>query len=79
MDERRAKIKARWRTWRRAQMLSQNQVARVGGVSRSTVQRWESSGSKLLPDIGQLAAICERLRISPDVAMRFLMGAGARG
>lgn len=79
MDERRAKLKRRWRTWRRAQMLSQTQMARLGGVSRSTAQRWESAGSHLLPDVAQLVTICEALRIKPDIALQWLLGGGANG
>ena len=79
MDERRARLKSRWRTWRRAQMLSQTQLARIGGVSRSTAQRWESSGSGQLPDVAQLIAVCEALRIKPDRALLFLMGGGPNG
>lgn len=79
MDERRAKLKRRWRTWRRAQMLSQTQMARLGGVSRSTAQRWESSGSAQLPDVAQLIAVCDALRIKPERALMFLMGGGANG
>lgn len=79
MDERRAKLKSRWRTWRQAQMLSQTQLARIGGVSRSTVQRWESSGSGQLPDVAQLVTVCDALRIKPERALLFLMGGGANG
>ena len=79
MDEKRKRIKSRWRTWRRAQMLSQTQLARVGGVSRSTAQRWESEGSLQLPDVAQLVTICEGLRIKPDVALQWLIGGGVRG
>ena len=76
MDERREKIKRRWRLWR---MLSQTQLARVGGVSRSTAQRWEYPDCAQLPDVAQLVTICEALRIKPERALLFLMGGGANG
>lgn len=79
MDEKRKRIKSRWRTWRRAQMLSQTQLARMGGVSRSTAQRWESEGSAQLPDVAQLVTVCDALRIKPERALLFLMGGGANG
>lgn len=79
MDERRKRIKTRWRTWRRALMLSQTQLAQVGGVSRSTAQRWESAGSAQLPDVAQLATICSGLRIKPEAALQWLLGGGAHG
>lgn len=79
MDERREKFKCRWGLWRRAQMLSQTQLARVGGVSRSTAQRWEYPGCAQLPDVAQLVTICEALRIKPERALLFLMGGGPNG
>lgn len=79
MDEKRKRIKSRWRTWRRAQMLSQTRAAQLGGVSRSTAQRWEYPESSQLPDVAQLVTICEGLHIKPDRALLFLIGGGANG
>lgn len=76
MDDRRKLMKGRWRYWRRMQEISQTRVARLCGVSRSTVQRWDDPGSKQLPDVCQLAQVCEALRIKPEMAMLWLLGGG---
>lgn len=77
MNERRLLVKGRWRYWRRMQEISQTRVARLCGVSRSTVQRWDDPSSKQLPDVAQLATVCEALRIKPDMALLFLLGGAA--
>lgn len=76
---RRELIKGRWRYWRRMQEISQARVARLCGVSRSTVARWDDPSSKQLPDVAQLVTVCEALRIKPDMALLFLMGGGLNG
>ena len=77
--ERRQLVKGRWRYWRRMQEISQARVARLCGVSRSTVARWDDPSSKQLPDVAQLVIVCEALRIKPDMALLFLMGGGLNG
>lgn len=79
MEERRKRFKRRWRLWRKLQMQSQIQLAQLGGVSRSTAQRWEYADNDLLPDVAQLVTICEGLQINPERALGFLMGGGACG
>lgn len=78
MDKRKL-VKGSWRNWRRMQEISQARAARLCGVSRSTVQRWDDPGSKQLPDVAQLATLCEALRIKPDMALLFLLGGAAGG
>ena len=61
------------------QEISQARVARLCGVSRSTVQRWDDPSSKQLPDVSQLVTLCDALRLKPDMALLFLMGGGLNG
>lgn len=65
-------IKRRWAGWRRAQFLSQAQVASFCGVSRSTAQRWEDGHSTALPDAAQLAMIAAALRLRPGAVLDYL-------
>ena len=77
--DRRTLIKGRWRYWRKMQEISQARVARLCGVSRATVARWDDPKCRLLPDVSQLVTICEALRIKADMALLFLMGGGLNG
>ena len=77
--DRRQLIKGRWRYWRRLQEISQARAARLCGVSRSTVQRWDDPSSDQLPDVAQLATICEALKIKPDKALLWLLGGDGHG
>ena len=41
-------------------VISKAKAARICGVSRTTVQRWEDPGSSSLPDIGHMAALARQ-------------------
>lgn len=77
MDDRRLLIKGRWRYWRRMQRISQAQVARYCGVSRGAIARWEDPSCYQLPDVAQLATICEAIGVKPDAALMWLLCGGA--
>ena len=71
----RLRAKTRWRYLRRQVFgISQARVARLCGVSRSTVVRWESSCSGMLPDIGSILALCAALRYDPGRVMEWIAG-----
>lgn len=78
ISELRMLVKSRWRYWRRMQELSQAKVARICGVSRSVVARWEDPGSASVPDVVQLVMICDALRIKPDTTLLWLLKGAKR-
>lgn len=66
-------IKGRWRYWRRLQELSQARVARICGVSRSTVARWDDPSCGRLPDVAQVTLIANAIRVKPDAALLYMI------
>lgn len=71
----RLKAKTRWRYLRREVLgISQARLARLCDVSRGTVARWESSKSRMLPDVGSILTICELLRYDPCNMLRWIAG-----
>lgn len=79
-DQIRLKVKTRWRYLRREVIcISQADAARLCGVSRSTVARWEDAESRMLPDIGSILAICEARRYDPAKVMAWIAGGDQDG
>lgn len=75
-DKERLRVLALWRYYRRRILgRSVANVARLLGVSRGKVQRWESSGSDQLPDIGDIVALAKALRIDPVDLFAWIMRA----
>ena len=80
MDKQRAarirlKAKTRWRYLRRQVFgISQATAARLCGVSRGTVARWESPESRMLPDVGSILVLCEIRRYDPKAVMGWIAG-----
>jgi len=80
MDRKRAerirlKVKTRWRYLRRQVLgMSQTSTARICGVSRGTVARWESPESRMLPDVGSILVLCEIKRYDPRAVMGWIAG-----
>lgn len=73
----RLKAKSRWRYLRRQVLcLSQARVARLCNVSRGTVARWESSNSRMLPDVGSILTLCEIMRYDPKALVGWIAGGG---
>lgn len=71
----RLKAKTRWRYLRREILgVSQSRLARLLDVSRGTIARWESSKSRMLPDVGSILTICEILRYDPCNMLRWIAG-----
>lgn len=80
MDKQRAKgirlkAKLRWRYLRREVLgISQATTARLCGVSRGTVARWESPESRMMPDVGTILILCEIKRYDPKAMMGWIAG-----
>lgn len=73
----RLKAKTRWRYLRRQVFgISQSTTARLCGVSRGTVARWESPDSRMLPDVGSILVLCEIKRYDPKNVMGWIAGGG---
>lgn len=71
----RLKAKTRWRYLRRQVFgMSQAHTARLCGVSRGTVARWESPESRMLPDVGSILVLCEIKRYDPKNVMGWIAG-----
>lgn len=77
VEELRMLVKGRWRYWRRMQRLSQARIARICGMSRSVVARWEDPSSAAVPDVVELTMICTAVQIKPDTTLLWLLK-GAR-
>lgn len=59
--QQRRRAKVGWRRVRKYVLrISKAKAARICGVSRTTVQRWEDPGSSSLPDIGHMAALARQ-------------------
>lgn len=71
----RLKAKTRWRYLRREVLcISQARLARLCGVSRGTVARWESSNSGMLPDVGSILILCDVMRYDPKAVIGWIAG-----
>lgn len=71
----RLQVKTRWRYLRREVLnLSQAHAARLCGVSRGTVVRWESPESEMLPDIGSMIVLCTAMRYEPSRLVEWIAG-----
>lgn len=75
-DRERLRMKCAWRYFRR-QLIghSQRRVARLCGISRGAVARWESAASRELPDIGDIVALAGAMRVEPVELFRWIMTA----
>lgn len=75
-DRERLGMKCSWRYFRR-QLLghSQRRVARLCGIGRGTVARWESAQSRELPDIGDIVALAGAMRVEPVELFRWILTA----
>ena len=76
-DGARLKIKGRLRLWRKHDLeISQRHMAAAAGVSRNTVQRWESADSAAAPTLVHVARICAAVGERPSDAARWLLDGG---
>lgn len=77
--EARLLVTGRLRVWRRYAELSQAQLAKVCGVSRSTVQRWEDERSEAGPTVAQMISAALSVGEKPAEVLTFMGGGGAHG
>lgn len=75
-DRERLRMKCAWRYFRRQLIgYSQRRAARLCGVSRGAVARWESAQSRELPDIGDIVALAGAMRVEPEQLFRWILTA----
>ena len=65
------------RKWRREAELTQEQVAQLCGVHRSTVIRWEDPGCESSPGVVHLLRLCAGTGAIPEYLYRRLTRRGA--
>lgn len=76
-DKERLRLLGAWRYYRRIILgRSCHNLAQLLGVSRGKVQRWESSRSDQLPDIGDIVALARALHVEPVDLFAWILKAG---
>lgn len=73
-DQERLRMLGAWRYFRRKLFgKSKDRIAYLLGVSRGKVERWESTSSDRLPDIGDIVALAKAMRIKPEDLFAWIM------
>ena len=75
-NKERLRVLCMWRYYRRIILgRSVASIAQLLGISRGKVERWESSQSNELPDIGDVVALAKALRMDPVDLFAWIMRA----
>lgn len=65
-----------WRYYRRRILgHGTRKIAELLGCSRGTVERWESSESDELPDLGDILALAKAMKIDPQELFAWILRA----